>query len=167
MRDDRQAIFAGDDFVGLGERFVHVALVLFGRFVFGERRVGIDDLMLERLVLNFDQACGFLGDFLGRRRDRRDDFARVPDFLFGVAPNAFDAGQRFRRAGVDAGDLGVGMGRSHYLGPEHAGTVDVVGIFGGAGGLQRAVNPVDSLADERPLVRGGPFNFSHITRLLF
>ena len=107
MRDDGNAIFAFHHLVGFSEGIVHVALVFLRRFVPGQRRICVHDLMVERFVLDFDKPRSFFGDFLRHRRDRRDDFSRVAHFLLRVAPNALHAGQRFGSAGVDARDLRV------------------------------------------------------------
>ena len=67
-----------------------------------------------------------------------------------------EAGRLPGGRGVDALDLGVGVGAAEDRAVQHPLAVDVVAVFRPAGGLGGAIEPLDSRA-EQPSLFGPPF----------
>ena len=123
--------------------------------------------MLKDFVFNLDALGRLGGDLFSFGGDGADNLANVLDLFDRVVlPRRFDAWHLRGGVEVDADNLCLCVRRGNQLRPEHALAINVVRIFGGAGGFQRAIDAIDAFADQRPLIRGGPFCVCHITRLL-
>jgi hypothetical protein len=70
--------------------------------------------------------------------------------------NGLDSGHFFRRTRVDTDNFGVGIGATQHFAIKHAGTMNVVGIFGLPGNLGGSIQTCDALADQRAVFSIGP-----------
>ena len=119
--------------------------------------------MRKLLVLDFD---GTHGITRGRLVDRGYGHHVSPspeNFLSGTVNDnyAADAWHFFRRAGVDAGDLGMSMRTLHAVRIKHARTNKIVSVLGSSGGLHRTIHAAHALADKLSLTRVRPLIFGH------
>ncbi len=119
--------------------------------------------MRQHVILHLDGAdCVFGGRFIYSGY-RSHFIARPEDFRPGGLNDSdgLDAGHFLGGGGVDAGDTRMRIGAAKDLSSEQAVGIVVVGVFGAAGNLYRAVNSRNALAQQRTSRRIGPLVLAH------
>ena len=127
------------------------------------RRLGVGDEVRQHLVLDLDGAHGVFGRAFIHRGNADDLVARPEDFRSRLLHDldGLHAGHLLGGAGIDALDAGMRVGAAHDLARQQPVGVVVVGVLGAAGGLGRAVDARDPLAEQRLGCRIRPRILAH------